>query len=514
MRGHRRHVAALAATALLAVPGLTASSAGVEPEGPSIITWNIQIDTPAGPSDTPCTIDVDLYMGFWVSTFNPKPAIIVVPPLGATKDDVAFTARKLAESNYGVLAFSPPGAGESGCSGHLGEPQWEGEVVRGLVDFLGGVRKSRNGFRMEGVLLDRPGDPRVGVIGRAYGGQVALAAAAVDPRIDAIAPAATWYDLAHSLAPNEAVDSRSPGVAKVSGLSAYVGGEAATRAASTGYLDATTAAALRRASVASYAARLRTPTLLLQGQTDPLFPAREAVQTYAALRRNGAPAKLVWHPHTSSGGTDAHLSAVTMRWFDRYLRRWSVSTGSPFEIHRPWTRSYVGLPSYPAFPLRGVPVNGPTSTFVAAPQGETLPLPTGGSTATAVTFVSRPLASTAESAGLPAATVRLTTSGPAATADPATHLVLFLRLYDVAPDGTATLVGRQSAPVRLASVAAPIRVALPAHVHRFAKGHRIGLSVAASDPAYRGNTVTRQVTVPAGGMSLSIPATTAIRFAG
>jgi ABC-2 type transport system ATP-binding protein len=67
----------------------------------------------------------------------------------------------------------------------------------------------------------------------------------------------------------------------------------------------------------------------------------------------------------------------------------------------------------------------------------------------------------------------------------ATELQLFVKVYDVAPNGDLTLVHRLVAPVRVANDDAPVHVLLPGIVHRFAKGDRIELAVAATDTAYR-----------------------------
>ena len=45
-------------------------------------------------------------------------------------------------------------------------------------------------------------DPRVGMVGGSYGGQIQFAVADKDPRLDAIVPIITWSDLSYSLAPN------------------------------------------------------------------------------------------------------------------------------------------------------------------------------------------------------------------------------------------------------------------------------------------------------------------------
>ena len=62
-------------------------------------------------------------------------------------------------------------------------------------------------------------------------------------------------------------------------------------------------------------------------------------------------------------------------------------------------------------------------------------------------------------------------------ADPALKLVLFAKLYDVAPDGTATLNRNQISAARVGDPSKPVTIELPGIVHRFAKG-----PPAAADP--------------------------------
>jgi predicted acyl esterase len=74
-------------------------------------------------------------------------------------------------------------------------------------------------------------------------------------------------------------------------------------------------------------------------------------------------------------------------------------------------------------------------------------------------------------------------------AGPGAELVLFVKLYDVAPGGKKTLVNRLVAPVRIADPRELVDVTLPGIVHRFAAGHHFQLVVAGSDMAYKGNNV-------------------------
>ena len=57
------------------------------------------------------------------------------------------------------------------------------------------------------------------------------------------------------------------------------------------------------------------------------------------------------------------------------------------------------------------------------------------------------------------------------------------------------LAHRLIAPVRIADFTHRVHAQLPGIVHRFAKGDRIALTVAASDGAYRGNNASGPVTI-------------------
>ena len=81
---------------------------------------------------------------------------------------------------------------------------------------------------------------------------------------------------------------------------------------------------------------------------------------------------------------------------------------------------------------------------------------------------------------------------------PADQLVLFVKVVDVAPDGTATMINGLEAPVRIPDVNQPIAVRLPAIVHEFAAGHSLRLVVAGGSINYRGGLATTPVTVASG----------------
>ena len=85
-------------------------------------------------------------------------------------------------------------------------------------------------------------------------------------------------------------------------------------------------------------------------------------------------------------------------------------------------------------------------------------------------------------------------------------LVLFVRLQDVAPDGTVTDIRQLTAPVRVPDVTLPFTVTMPAIVHQFGAGHQVRLVVAGGSVNYRGGQVANPVTITSGaGQTLTLP---------
>ncbi|ERJ19819.1 Putative ABC transporter ATP-binding protein [Salinisphaera shabanensis E1L3A] len=117
-------------------------------------------------------------------------------------DDVAddsnasdVATRNAWQSGYFVVSFDQRGFGETGGSVKVENPDFEGRDTRAVIDHA--IEQ------FEGHLAYRRGEPVIGALGLSYGGGFQLVGAGVDPRIDAIVPAATWYDLTYSLAPND-----------------------------------------------------------------------------------------------------------------------------------------------------------------------------------------------------------------------------------------------------------------------------------------------------------------------
>jgi predicted acyl esterase len=395
--------------ALLALPAAGASAA--EPTKKAL-----SFDVVVGPNnDTPCTITADLYTPAGVSSGHPAPAVMGTNGFGGSKAEFDKLGASYARRGYVFLAYSGLGFGDSGCKITLDDPDWDGKAGSQLLSFLGGTKAAKDGTKIDYVTKDGPGDPRVGMIGGSYGGQIQFAIAGIDRRLDALVPQITWNDLAYSLTPNNTdfapgVTYRTPGVAKsdwpvlFTALGLGVGFQQAVQnqdpshlgacpnftdqvctslvtSASTGYPDAATLALLRHASVASYMSKIRIPTFLAQGQSDTLFDLQEAVATYQALRAQGTPVKMLWRSSGHSGGSIpgesnasnpelAYESRLELRWFDYYLRHIGPKPALDFSFVRDWV-SYKGdaaptvgvTPHYPAGPEQTVFLSG-TSQLV------------------------------------------------------------------------------------------------------------------------------------------------------
>src|SRR3954453_5991858 len=387
-----------AATAALALA--PASALAADPFTVKALTFDVM----TGPkSDTPCEVSADLYKPNDASAANPAAAVMGTNGFGGSKADFQALGSAYARRGYVFLAYSGLGFGGSGCKITLDDPDWDGRAGSQLVSFLGGTKAATDGTKVDYVLQDKPGDPRVGMIGGSYGGQIQFAIAGLDPRMDAIVPQITWNDLSYSLTPNNTdftrgVTFNTPGVSKVDwpvlffGLGVGQGFQHAftdqdpshlsgtcpnfddrvclslVQSGSTGYPDATTLELLRHASVASYIKNIRIPTFPARGQSDTLFDQREAAPTSRALRAQGTPVKMLWRSAGHSGGglgaqessstalEGSYESRMELEWFDYYLRGIGDPPALDFSFLRDWALPRAGdgapsvgeTPSYPA----------------------------------------------------------------------------------------------------------------------------------------------------------------------
>ncbi len=540
---------------------------------------------------THCDIVGDVYRPAGADSSHRVPAVLMTHGFGQSKGDLKEFAQMFVDEGYLVLAYSGLGFGGSSCLISLDDPAIDGAAASQLVSYLGGAegiayRDAEHHLSapaMDAVKHDdgsgHANDPRVGMFGASYGGAVQLAAASIDPRIDALVPISTFNDLRYTLYPNSTaitsgVSSSTPGAFKhnwalgvglvgsltgtggdqsvnLTGCEKLADGVCATitRGLVRGYPSAADLALAERVSPASYIDSVRAPTLVIQSQDDTFFTLNEGVALFRQLQSNDVPTRMIWQRagHTNPNGSvddlnplhpdpASYVSQRVFHWFARYLRKENVDVGPLFAYQQNWLPDTPGTTyaTSSTFPV-GEPVSYYPSTLerlktdpadvkdallvMSTPEfgvvTNTDPLdltaattPTGPITShqhdlagTALSWSTAPLTSKVDVVGSP--TVRLKVSAPVALAEQhrgaVGQLVLFFKIYDVAPNGLTTLVGQQIAPVRIPDVSKRFTAKLPALVHEFAPGHRIRFSIAGSSTNFGGGSSANVVWFATGG---------------
>lgn len=458
-----------------------------------------------------------------------RPAVLLGHGFGGSKDDVRSQAQDLARDGYAVLTWSARGFGRSTGKIGLNDPKAEVADVSKLFDWLA--------TRPE-VQLDKSGDPRVGMAGGSYGGAIALLAAGYDDRVDAIAPAITYWNLADALFPNGVFKKQWAGIFINSG-----GGcdkfEATLcrmydRVAEAGEPDTAATDLLTERSPSAVGDRIKVPTLLIQGQTDSLFPLGQADAAAKAIRANGAPVDVDWIAGGHDGG-DMETSRVESRvtsWFDRYLKGdKATDTGPAFRVTRTGgidstdgaatlrgatSNTYPGLESgQRAFPLTGKEQSFDNPAGAAPPAVSALPglgaaggLSQLSSLGVGVSldfpgqnahFDSAPVADDVRITGSPTVTVHVKSTTEDA--------VLFAKVYDVSENGRQqVLPGQLVTPLRVdgAKAGKDVTITLPAIDHEVEQGHRLRLVLASTDLGYASPAAPATYTVSVGS-DLKVP---------
>ncbi|MFI8865698.1 alpha/beta fold hydrolase [Streptomyces sp. NBC_01685] len=492
---------------------------------------------------------------------KPRPAVLIGHGFGGSKNDVRAQAEKLAADGYAVMTWSARGFGRTTGEITLNAPDGEVKDVSGLIDWLAG--------RPE-VQLDAKGDPRVGVTGASYGGAVSLLAAGYDERVDAIAPVISYWNLADALFPDGVFKKLWAGIFVSSG-----GGcerfqkqlcEMYERVAVSGTPDAAARKLLTERSPEAVADRIDVPALILQGQSDSLFPLGQADAMAKAIKANGAPVSVDWIAGGHDGGDDEgdRVEGRVGDWFDRYLKQdKGADTGPGFRVTRTGgvdstdgaalkrgasSDSYPGLTSGGRkIPLTGAgqppatggamnrsgtgggqsaPAKNLTQTFrnpagAGPPSVSAVPGIGGGLSQLSslgvgfsldfpgqyARFDSAPLDGAVHVTGSP--TVRVNVKADQGDA------VLFGKVYDVSPDGKQQVLPSQLvAPYRITpeEQGKPVELTLPAVDHEVEAGHTLRVVLSATDLAYASRAEPATYTVSLDG-PLTVPTAPAVKTA-
>jgi ABC-2 type transport system ATP-binding protein len=320
---------------------------------------------------------------------------------------------------YNVLTWDPRGFGQSGGTVEIDDPNYEGRDVQALIDWVAKQpeaqldqscsarkrkrKKSSKGKRRPKKLVTcatSPDDPTLGMAGASYGGGIQLVTAALDKRIDAIAPTIAWHSLLTALFPESNVKLGWGSILIAAGVqgSLLPGGVSSPATAAgrqdphfysilengiaTGTTPPDDLAWMAGHGPGDLIEKVHVPTLIMQGTADTLFPLDEGVANFneigdntwrtaavkAKAKRKGkrkrkrhskrveqVPVKMIWFcgGHgvclTGAGPGSAYLDERQVAWFDRYLRgRPNVDTGPKFA----WIADDAQLRTSDAYPLR------------------------------------------------------------------------------------------------------------------------------------------------------------------
>jgi ABC-2 type transport system ATP-binding protein len=330
------------------------------------------------------------FPGDGVSDAKPAPTIMVGPGWSqpGETDPEGGSISDFIDAGYNVLTWDPRGFGGSGGTVMIDSPDFEGRDAQALIDFIAEQPEAQ---------LDAPGDPRLGMSGGSYGGGIQIVTAALDRRVDVIAPTISWNSLITSLFKSGKIKlgwglalsglgvpfSVAPGIFSPAGAQA---GHQSPQFYST-FVDGASTGTVSDANRQWFAEhgpdyllpRIKVPTLLIEGTVDTLFTLDEADRNYHALEKQGIPLKLIFFcgghgvcltksdSDSAALGDSARAQQRRLEWFDRYLRgKAKVDTGPAFE----WIDEDAGWHSSAQYPPQT------TSTLSGTGSGQ-LPLTPG-----------------------------------------------------------------------------------------------------------------------------------------
>ncbi|MEV5938286.1 alpha/beta fold hydrolase [Streptomyces sp. NPDC051994] len=524
----RRWRVAAGAAALAALAGAGVWSAAGASGAPAVHREDQVLDMPGAKIDT----------SFFTagSGHDKRPAVLIGHGFGGSKNEVKGQAEQLARDGYAVMTWSARGFGSSTGQIGLNDPQFEVKDVSRLIDWLA---------KRPEVKLDAPGDPRVGVTGVSYGGAISLLAAGYDKRVDAIAPEMTYWNLSDVFFPNGVYKKLWAGifVSTAGGCKAFDPQLCAMyeRVASAGQPDEAAERLLSAKSPSAVGDRIKVPALIMQGQTDSLFPLGQADAMERRIAANGAPVSVDWIAGGHDGGDreTGRAQARVTQWFDRYLKNdKSADTGPAFRVTRTGGVNSTdgtaqlrgaGSGSYPGLESgrRTIALTGREQSFANPPGGAPPAIsavPGLGAGLSGLSslgaglsldfpgqyakFDSAPLATGVTVTGSP--TVKVTVKSSADDA------VLFGKVYDVGPDGKQQVLPAQLvSPVRIdgAKGGKTVELTLAAVDHTVEAGHRLRLVLAATDLGFASPAAPATYTVSLAGGGLSVPTVPAARTA-
>ncbi len=415
----------------------------------------------------------------------------------------------LHDAGYNVLTWDPRGFGASAGEAEVDSADFEGRDVERLIDWVAG---------QPGVELDRPGDPRMGMVGGSYGGGIQYQVAALDCRVDAIVPNMAWNSLETSLYKSGLMKAGWAGLLIAAAPTAHLDPHITTaydQGKAQGTLEAAEADWFRARGPGDAVAKIKAPTLIVQGTADTLFTLDEGITNYRLLRKAGTTVSMLWYcgghgPCLTDPGDPNAVGAATLAWLDRWVKKDAkVDVGArvdlidnegnryqaedyPIALGEPVVASGTGTLALKAEGGSGpLPANAPTTDFFATFAKGILPGP-----ATNAVDVSIPAPATARLV-VGAPELHLTYQGTVAEGDRPTRV--FAQLVD---DATGLVVGNQVTPLAVTLDGASHEVTVPLEVVSYAlrptsklRLQLVAATTAYAEPRFGGEVTFQQVEV-------------------
>jgi putative CocE/NonD family hydrolase len=500
-------------------------------------------------------LEASVYMPSGPAPAGGYPIVVRQHGGGSNKDngyDTAYGIELVETGNFALLMYSHRGHGNS----------------EGLFDFFG-PRTTKDFSEMIDWVERRFGaridTDRVGAWGYSQGGGESLLPAAADPRVKAVAVGNTFADLNQTLNPNDCFKfSFATAIFALAYKSAAARTDdtLAVKWGLTFYTDTedvglpgvvSTTADLASRSPVTYVQELvdrRVPVFWTQSWEDQLFPGDHPERILGPLESAGVPV----HYWFASGGheagpndpaDEAGKEAAQREWFDEFLRGvdHGFASGARPRVDY-WERTAPGLPgtwvprTAPSWPVphTDLTLHARSGGKLAAAAGGSAPLgmivndlvtanvaydplvsvgvpsrvpipglhetvrsiPEGPNPLDTATFTGPRLGAPLHVVGAPVVHARLRTT--------ARQVVqLAAKVWDVAPDGSRSLVNRNCVSVNNPGPAPVIDLALWPNAHTFPAGHRVELTLAAVDfPVFKPD-VEPAVSTILGGTLVRLP---------
>jgi ABC-2 type transport system ATP-binding protein len=472
------------------------------------------------------TINVHFFPAAGLDVGAKTPTVLEGPGWGSageTNEDAKTSASggvvgvgPLRRAGFNVLTWDPRGFGGSGGVASVDGPDYEGRDVQALLDFVA---------QQPEALLDDVGDPRVGMAGGSYGGGIQLVTAGLDQRLDAIVPDIAWHSLTTSLYQDDTYKSGWSSLLYAAGkagsggrLDPHVDSSFASGSA-TGRISAEDAAwYASRGPGDALVSKIRTPTLLVQGTVDTLFPLDEAVANYTQLKKtSGAPVKMLWFcgghgTCLTKPGDTSLIEKRELAWLTRYLfKDKKVDTGPGFEwvdqrgvehtasAYPPRAGAPLTATAHGGLTLQAAGGSGPTPAPPGAdPIGAAASITNGTKATNAINVTFKAPSRVTQVVGAPQVT--LTYSGTATDPD--------ARVFgQVVDDGSGYVLGNLVTPIPLVLDGRPHTVSRPLELvsASLRPSNTFTLQIVASTTAYAQSGSFNTGSVDFSAISASLP---------